>query len=159
MEVPEFNIEQDDAFAVRMQFGTFLGDVKNWAVTLGQIPHHLSELLNDWDNVEDKDDPVVFKNTLAQINEFVAHGLTALINLIQQQATQLYGEPFGNNDFQYEGQSLSIRSADEVQIQIKDVPKEIIEELISSDGMPDFLKDIFREMMDNNNQEEGEDNE
>ena len=156
MEVPEFNIEQDEAFAARMQLGLFLGDVKNWAVTLGQLPYSLAELLHNWDKTEGTDDIDAVKATLVNTYEFVAQGLTALINLIQAHATKLYGEPFGNDDFKYEGQELAIRSTDEVEVDLKNMPREVIEQIMSSDGLPDVLKEIIQEMLDN---QEGEENE
>ena len=155
MEVPEFNIEQDEAFTLRMQFGSFLGDIMSWAVTLGQLPANIGELLANWDNVEDKDDPDVLKGTLTEIYEFVGHGLTGLVNLIQQSAIALYGEPFGDNDFTYNDLSLPIREASTVVNYLKDLSPEMLAELMSSDMMPDFLREMLNDMLN----EEGEDNE
>lgn len=152
MDTPEINLEQDDAFAVRMQFGTLLGDLKDWAVKMGQLPMYLHQMLGEWDDLDisNKDH---MKELFTRINDHIVNGLSYFVGLIQENAFNLFGEPFPDSSFAVDGMELHVRKVDELIEAFESLPTEIQDYLLESDQIPEDIKETFR-----NKRDKGENN-
>jgi methyl-accepting chemotaxis protein len=152
MDTPETNLEQDDAFAVRMQFGTLLGDLKDWSVKMGQLPMYLNQMLEDWDDIDisDKDQ---MKELFTRVNEHLVNGLSYFVGLIQENASNLFGEPFPNASFAVDGMELHVRNMDEVVEAFEELPQQLQDYLLETEQVPEEIKEILR-----NKRNKGENN-
>jgi len=156
MESSDFGIDEQEAFAARMQLGSLLGTLKDWSVTFSQVPTWIGEILSDWDSLEVSADD--FKNTLEKFQDFFVNGLTALINIIQENATTLYGEPFPEDSFKHQGIEMVVRRTDDIIENFTDLPKQHKEHLLGRTDLPEDIKELLMKMMEAI-EEEGDDNE
>jgi hypothetical protein len=97
-EFNELNLDMDEAFTLRAQFGDHLGKLKDWIVMMGQLPPHIAELIDHKPTMESLT-PTDFADVLENINENIVRGLEALTNLLQYAAVELYDEAFSNESF------------------------------------------------------------
>lgn len=165
MEEEEFNslfAGEDEAFAVRAQFGSHLGALKDWIVLMGQLGMHVHTIIDDQRGGGDRLSHKEIVEILENIRDNIMNGLEALTGLLQKSAKELYGEFFPADSFvipeldmQLGVGSLELTLDSDIAASINDLPEDMqdaairaIKTFLDDERMPQKLRDNIKKFLD-----------
>jgi len=161
----DLNLDMDEAFTVRTQFGIHLGKLKDWIVMMGQLPMAIDNMMGEcmkdgidgmkpWTNEE-----VV--STFSDMYENLTRGIEVLAAMLQQSAVDLYGEPFSTDSFVIPALGIGLKvgglelSIDmDIVKAINDLPEEVrnaairaLRDVVDDDRLPEELRERIQQFL------------
>ena len=93
--------DSEDEAIIRLNYGAFLGETKDWLMKMTEPTTSLNNLLEEWDKYNPSDEEL--RDYFESLAEYQTEALAGLFTLIQKNAKFLYGKEFGLNSFHVPG--------------------------------------------------------
>ena len=98
MDEKEFNSLLDEEVSMRLQYGDSVGKLKTIFMDMATPIMWLKGASENWEDL-DENSMVVVGRSLEELVEYVRATMKELLDVIQEGATYLYGEPFNEESF------------------------------------------------------------